>query len=111
MEKTVNKVELNGFIGIEPEMKTFDNGGKIMRFTLATHENYKNREGEWVKETTWHHVVLWNKTAERAEELLKKGLRVSLTGKLVNRFYTDNKGNKKYVSEIIVNNFELPAVA
>ncbi|HNW96858.1 MAG TPA: single-stranded DNA-binding protein [Bacteroidales bacterium] len=109
MEKTVNKVELNGFIGIEPEMTNFNNGGKKLHFSLATNESYKNRDGEWIKETTWHNIVLWNKTAEDAEKILKKGTRVSITGKLVNRVYTDKKGNKKYISEIVANTFEAVA--
>ena len=109
--KTTNKVELNGFIGIEPEVKTLSNGSKLVRFSLATNEDYKNKEGEWVKNTTWHNVVMWNKVAEKAEETLKKGTRVSVTGRIVNRQYTDKDGNKRSVFEIMASTFELSTAA
>jgi single-strand DNA-binding protein len=109
MEKTVNKVELDGFIGIEPEIKTLTNGGKLVRFRMATNENYKSKNGEWVKNTTWHNIVMWNKVAEKAEEILKKGTRVSLEGKLVNRQYNDQQGNKRTTSEIIASSFIIPS--
>ena len=109
--KTTNKVELDGFIGIEPEVKTLTNGSKLMRFSLATSEDYKNKEGEWVKNTTWHNVVMWNKTAEKAEGNLKKGLRVCVSGRLINRPFTDKQGNKRTSFEILATTFELSAVA
>ncbi|MFA5782665.1 MAG: single-stranded DNA-binding protein [Bacteroidales bacterium] len=108
--KTINKVELNGFIGIAPEVKTLTNGSKLVRFSLATNEDYKNKDGEWVKNTTWHNIVMWNKIAEKAEETLKKGLRVMLEGKLVNRQFTDKQGIKRNISEILATTFQLPAV-
>ncbi len=109
--KTTNKVELDGFIGMEPEVKTLTNGSKLVRFSLATNEDYKNKAGEWVKNTTWHNVVMWNKVAEKAEETLKKGTRVSVTGKLVNRQYTDKEGNKRNTFEIQASTFELSTAA
>ncbi|MFA4853566.1 MAG: single-stranded DNA-binding protein [Bacteroidales bacterium] len=108
--RTINKVELNGFIGIEPEVKTLTNGSKLVRFRLATNEDYKNKEGEWVKNTTWHNIVMWNKIAEKAGETLKKGLRVMLEGKLVNRQFTDKQGVKRNIYEILATTFQLPAV-
>jgi len=104
--KTTNKVELNGYIGIDPEVKTLKNGSKVAHFTLATDEAYKNKEGEWVKNTTWHRVSLWNKEADKAADVLKKGMRVALTGKIVNRQYTDKEGNKRMISEILASTFE-----
>jgi single-strand DNA-binding protein len=109
--KTTNKVELDGFIGMEPEVKTLSNGSKLVRFSLATNEDYKNKAGEWVKNTTWHNVVMWNKVAEKAEETLKKGTRVSVTGRLVNRQYTDKEGNKRNAFEIQASTFELSTAA
>ena len=109
--KSTNKVELSGHIGAEPEVKTLSNGSKMLRFSLATSEDYKNNAGEWVKNTTWHNIVMWNKTAEKAAEILKKGIQLSLTGKLVNRQYTDKLGNKKNIFEILATTFELPAIA
>ena len=109
--KTLNKVELSGFIGVEPEVKTLTNGSKLLRFSLATSEDYKNKAGEWVKNTTWHNVVMWNKTAEKAAEILKKGIQLSLSGKLVNKQYTDKLGNKRNAYEIMATTFELPSIA
>jgi len=111
MEKTVNKVELNGFIGIEPEVKTLTNGSKLVRFRMATNESYKNKDGEWVTNTTWHNVVMWNKTAEKAEETLKKGTRITLEGKLISRQFTDKQGVKRTTFEILATTFELAKVA
>ena len=109
--KTLNKVELSGYIGVEPEVKTLSNGSKMLRFSLATSEDYKSKTGEWVKNTTWLNIVMWNNTAEKAAEILKKGIQLSLTGKLVNRQYTDKLGNKKYIFEILATTFELPSIA
>jgi single-strand DNA-binding protein len=104
--KTTNKVELNGYIGIDPEVKTLKNGNKVANFTLATDENYKNKEGEWVKNTTWHRISLWNKDAEKAAAELKKGMRIAVTGKIVNKQYTDKDGVKRTMSEVLANTFE-----
>ena len=101
MEKMINKVELNGFAGSNPEVKTLPNGNKVLKFSLATSSSYKDREGNWVRDTTWHNIVMWNKLAEAANGEIKKGSRVSLTGKLANHQYTDKDGKKNTVSEII----------
>lgn len=110
MEKTINKVELDGFIGIDPQVKTLTSGGKLVRFSLATNDDYKGKNGEWVKNTTWHNIVMWNKIAEKAEAELKKGIRLSVEGKLVNRQYEDKQGNKKYTSKIVASTYTIPTV-
>ncbi|MBI5220185.1 MAG: single-stranded DNA-binding protein [Bacteroidia bacterium] len=102
----VNRVELNGFAGINPEINTTKEGVKVAHFTLATTENYKNRSGEWVKDTTWHKIVMWNKLADQAVATIKKGSRINLSGKLVNRSYTDSNGNKRYATEVHAYSFE-----
>lgn len=109
MEKSINKVELDGFIGIEPEVKTLTNGNKLMRFSLATKENYKNKKGEWVTNTTWHTIVVWSKLAEKAETELKKGSRVNVEGKIANRQYTDKQGITRYISEIVASKYAVPS--
>ena len=111
MEKSVNKVELCGFLGANPEIISTKNGGKFVRLSLATNESYKNRNGEFVTETTWHNVVVWNKLAEEAETKFKKGSRVALTGKIVNRSYEDKEGKKHYVTDIQALVFEEIEVA
>jgi len=103
----INKVELSGFIGINPEVKTLPNGSKVLRFSLATSRSYKDREGKWVSDTTWHNIVMWNKLADAAVGEIKKGSRVSLTGRLANRQYTDKDGKKHTFTEIIAGAYEL----
>ena len=99
--KTTNKVEINGFVGMVPEVKTLKNGSKMARFSIATDEVYKNNAGEWIKNTTWHPVVVWNKIAEKAGSMLNKGSKVAILGKLRSRSYTDNTGIVRNITEII----------
>jgi single-strand DNA-binding protein len=107
MERTVNKVELNGFLGTDPVIFNTGNGGKVARLRIATTESYKTREGDWVNNTSWHNVVMFGKQAEAADKDLKKSMRIALTGRLVYRRYTDKDGNEKFVTEISSNNFEI----
>ncbi len=107
MEKMINKVELSGFVGLNPEVKTLPNGNKVLRMSLATSSSYKDREGNWVRDTTWHNIVMWNKLADTANGEIVKGSRVSLTGKLASRQYTDKDGKKHTVTEIIATSYEL----
>ena len=98
-----NKVQLIGNVGNAVEIKNTESGKKLARFSIATNESYRNAKGEKVTETTWHNLVAWGKVAELAEKLLLKGTEVEIEGKLTNRSYTDKDGNKKYVSEVQVN--------
>ena len=100
-----NSVRLVGNLGMDPEVKTFDSDKKMVRVSLATNESYKNDKGEKITDTTWHNLVFWNTTAKRAEDMLKKGDEVAIEGKLANRNYVDKEGVKRYVSEIVVNDF------
>ena len=98
-----NKVQLIGNLGNAPEIKNTESGKKLARFSIATNENYRNAKGEKVTETTWHNLVAWGKVADLAEKFLLKGTEVVIEGKLINRSYTDKDGNKKYISEVQVN--------
>jgi len=98
-----NKVQLIGNLGNAPEIKSIESGKKMARFSIATNENYRNAKGEKVTETTWHNLVAWGKVADLAEKFLQKGTEVVIEGKLINRSYTDKDGNKKYISEVQVN--------
>lgn len=98
-----NKVQLIGRLGTNPEIKTLEGGRKLARFSLATNENYRNTKGERVTETQWHNIVAWGKVAEIAEKYLKKGSEIAIEGKLINRNYNDKDGNKKYFTEVQVN--------
>lgn len=98
-----NKVQLIGNLGNNPEVKTLDGGKKMARFNVATSESYRNAKGEKTTDTQWHILVAWGKVAEIAEKYLQKGSEVAIEGKLINRSYTDKEGNKKYITEVQVN--------
>ena len=98
-----NKVQLIGNLGKTPEVKNTESGKKWVRFSIATDETFTNSKGEKVKETQWHNIVAWGKIAEIIEKYLDKGSEVAIEGKLINRDYLDKEGNKKYISEIQVN--------
>jgi single-strand DNA-binding protein len=102
MKNAVNQVQLIGNLGKAPELKTFENGNKVVRFTLATNESYKNNAGEWVNETQWHNLVAWGNLASHISENTEKGSKVIITGKLTNRNYENAKGEKKYITEVVV---------
>jgi single-strand DNA-binding protein len=98
-----NKVQLIGNLGAKPEVKETESGKKLAQFSVATSESYRNAKGEKITETQWHRLVAWGKLAEIAEKYLDKGKEVAIEGKLINRSYTDKEGNKKYITEIQVN--------
>lgn len=100
-----NSVQLIGRLGKDPEIRTFDSGSKRASFSIATTESYKNPKGEKVEETQWHNLVIWGKLAEVAGQYLKKGSEVAIEGKLVHRSYETAAGEKKYITEINVNEF------
>ena len=100
-----NSVRLVGNLGMDPEVKSFDNNRKLAKLSIATNETYKNDKGERVTDTQWHYLILWGAQATLAEDLLKKGDEVAVEGKLASRSYVDKDGNKKYVTEIVVNEF------
>jgi len=105
MNNLKNSVQLIGNLGKDIELKEISNGSKVARFTLATNDYYKNNKGEVVKETQWHTIVAWNKTAELMAKILKKGSSVVLNGKLVHRTYEDKDGNIRYTSEVKAHEF------
>lgn len=98
-----NKVQLIGNLGGKPEVKNTENGKKLAQFNIATNESYRNAKGEKITETQWHRVVAWGRLADIAEKYLDKGKEIAIEGKLVNRSFTDKDGNKKYITEIQVN--------
>jgi single-strand DNA-binding protein len=100
-----NSVRLVGNLGMDPEVKNFDNNRKLARLSIATNESYKNDKGEKVTETQWHNLILWGNQAKLAGDYLKKGDEVAIEGKLTNRNYVDKDGNKRYACEVVVNEF------
>ena len=105
MNSLRNSVRLVGNLGMDPEVKSFDNNKHLAKFSLATNETYKNERGERVQETQWHNLIVWGAQAKFASDVLKKGDEIAVEGKLTNKSYTDKDGNKRYVCEIVVNEF------
>lgn len=102
-----NKVTLIGNLGTSPEIKTFDGNKKMARVSIATNETYKNREGEKVTDTSWHTLVAWGPLVSILERYTQKGSKVAVEGKLVNNSYLDKEGNKRYSTEVQLNNLVL----
>jgi single-strand DNA-binding protein len=97
-----NKVQLIGHVGNDPEIKTFDGGKKLAKLNVATNESYKNDKGEKVEETQWHSLIAWGKTADIIEKYVVKGKEIAIEGKLTHRSYEDKNGEKRYVTEVVI---------
>jgi single-strand DNA-binding protein len=109
MNTLKNKVQLIGNLGFDPEVREIAKGRKVARISVATNDRFKNAEGEKVTNTQWHTVVAWGRTAEMVERLLRKGTQIALEGKLVHRSYEGRDGQKRYVTEIVLSDFQLLA--
>ena len=108
MAKSVNKVILIGNLGKDPEVKYTPSGTAVAKFTLATNERYKDKDGQWQDRTEWHNIVAWQRTAEIAGEYLKKGRSVYVEGRLQTHSWDDKtSGQKKYMTEIVVSDLVL----
>jgi len=103
----INKVTLIGNLGQDPEVRTLENGTQVGRFSLATSDAYKDKNGDWQNQTDWHNIVVWRDLAERALTQLKKGSMVYVEGKISNRKYTDKDGVEKTVCDIVASTFRL----
>ena len=103
MAYSINKVTLVGNVGNEPEVKTFQNGNRVVNFSLATSERWKDKEtGEPKTNTEWHKIAIFNTLfVELAEKYIKKGSKVYLEGQLQTRKWQDNNGTEKYTTEIV----------
>lgn len=98
-----NKVQLIGHVGQEPEIKIIEGGKKLAKLTLATNEVYYNDNKEKITDTQWHNITAWGKTAEIIESFVNKGKEIMVEGKLTYRNWEDKNGEKRYATEIIVN--------
>lgn len=102
-----NQITLIGNIGQEPEVKTFDNGGKLASFSLATSKSYKPKDSNEFKTITqWHKIVVKNKNIIEytiEQDRIKKGVKVLLTGELETREYKDKDGNMRQITEVVIN--------
>ncbi|MFC7536291.1 single-stranded DNA-binding protein [Sphingomonas sp. GCM10030256] len=107
MAGSVNKVILVGNLGKDPESRTFGNGGKVVSFSVATSENWKDRtSGERKEKTEWHNVSIFSEGLARvAEQYLRKGSKVYLEGQLETRKWQDQSGNDRYSTDVVLRNF------
>jgi len=96
----VNKVILVGHVGKDPEVRYLEGGVAVARFSLATSESYKNKNGEKVEQTEWHNVTVWRQLAEIVDKYVKKGQLLYIEGKIRTRSVGE-EGNKKYFTDII----------
>jgi len=106
MAGSVNKVILIGNLGRDPEVRNFQNGGRVVNLRIATTETYKDREGNRQERTEWHSVAIFNeKLGEIAEKYLRKGSKVYIEGKLETRKWQDQSGQDRYSTEVVLRNF------
>ncbi len=103
MNAMKNRVQLIGNVGNDPEVKTLESGKKLAHLTIATNDVYRNEKGDKVEQTEWHRVTAWGKVAEIIEKFVVKGKEVAIDGKLIHRSYDDKNGEKKYITEVVVN--------
>ena len=97
-----NNVQLIGNLGMNPEITNFDSGAKKVRFTLATNEYYKAKDGSKEQKTAWHNLFAWGPTASYISKVGKKGAQLAITGKLVTQKYTSKEGKERRFTAIQV---------
>ena len=104
MARTLNKVELIGHLGKDPEIRSFQNGGKAASFTIATSESWKDKaSGDRKERTEWHRISILNEgLVTVAEKYLTKGSKVYIEGKLETRKWSDKDGQERYTTEIVL---------
>ncbi len=107
MAGSVNKVTLLGNLGKDPEVRNAQSGMKIVSFTIATSDNWTDKaSGERKEQTEWHRIVIMNEALGGvAEKYLKKGSKVYIEGKLQTRKWTDQAGQEKYTTEVLIGRF------
>lgn len=99
----MNNVSLGGNIGQDPELRTTQSGKTCLRFSLATSESWKDKNGQKQERTEWHRIVIWGTRAEGLSRHLSKGQKLCVTGKITYRKYEDREGVTKYTTEIVAN--------
>ena len=107
MAYSINKVTLVGNVGNDPEIRTFQNGNKVVNLSVATSERWKDKDsGELKTQTEWHRVVIFNVAfIALAEKYIKKGMKIYIEGQLQTRKWQDNAGIEKYSTEVVLQNY------
>ena len=107
MNTMKNRVQLIGNVGRDPEIKNLEGGKKLANISIATNDSYTNDKGERITDTQWHRLTAWGNTAEIIEKYVTKGKEIAVIGKLTYRNYDDKNGEKRYVTEITINELQL----
>ena len=107
MNKGLNKVQLIGNLGNDPEIRYMPNGNAVANLSIATSESWKDQQGQQQERTEWHRVTMYRRLAEVAGEYLKKGDQIYVEGKLQTRKWQDQQGQDRYTTEIIVSEMQM----
>ena len=99
----VNKVIIVGRLGADPEVKTVSGGNTVARLSVATSENWTDKQGQKQERTEWHRIVVWGKLAELCGKYLTKGRQCYVEGRLQTRSWEDQQGQKRYATEVVAN--------
>ena len=103
----VNKVILVGRLGRDPEVRYTPSGTAVANFSIATSEQWTNKDGEKQERTEWHKIVAWRRLGEICGEYLHKGSQIYIEGRLQTRDWEDRDGNKRYTTEVIAQNMQM----
>ncbi|MGB0948993.1 MAG: single-stranded DNA-binding protein [Marinirhabdus sp.] len=103
MNTLKNKVQLIGRLGQEPEIITFKDGNKMAKFSMATNDSYKNKDGKKIERAYWHNIIVKGGLVNVVENYVAKGQEIAVEGKLTNRSWETKEGQKRYITEIVVN--------
>ena len=107
MGRGINKIILVGNLGNDPEVKVGQSGNTFATLSVATTDQWKDKQGEKQERTEWHRVIMFGRLAEIARDYLKKGASVYIEGRIQTRKYNDQAGNERYITEIVGNQLEM----
>lgn len=107
MKTIKNKIQLIGHVGVDPIMRTFEDGKVVANFTVAVNDRYKNQKGEWIDEVQWFSIVAWSYLAMFADRNLAKGTEVAIEGRLMNKIFFDKNDMKRTAAEIMLTDIVL----
>jgi single-strand DNA-binding protein len=98
-----NKVQLIGRLGQDPEIINFADGNKMAKFSLATDDSYKDKDGKKIDRAYWHNIIIKGGLVKVVENYVNKGQEIALEGKLTTRTWEDKEGNKRFITEVVCN--------
>ena len=107
MSSGINKIILVGNLGNDPEVRVGQSGGTFATLSIATSDQWKDKQGEKQERTEWHRVIMFGRLAEIARDYLKKGATVYIEGRIQTRKYNNKSGNERYITEVVGNQLEM----